>query len=192
MASFRVSPPWLTIPAGCDLQSTTWEKLMAGERDFEDILASMSDPQNGLSDEMFHFIRRVTPLVNVDLLVRLGGRTLLAWREDEYDKGWHIPGGIVRFREALHSRIDAVALQEIGATVESELLPCSLNQVRDHPRGHFISLLYRCSLTSEIDPARFYWGHGKPEIGSLSWVEGVPYDLYPAQHFYRDWLEGRT
>jgi colanic acid biosynthesis protein WcaH len=164
---------------------------MTVETDLENVLANMNDPRNGLPDTVFHFIRKVTPLINVDLLIRRDGRVLLAWREDEYDKGWHIPGGIVRFREAFHARIDAVAQSEIGATVESEVLPCNLVELRHHPRGHFISLLYRCSLTSEIEPARIYSGQGKPAIGSLSWIEGVPPDLYPAQLFYKDWLEGR-
>jgi ADP-ribose pyrophosphatase YjhB (NUDIX family) len=157
----------------------------------ENILANM-DPRAGLPDEVFHFVRKVTPLINVDLLIRRDGRTLLAWREDEYDTGWHVPGGIVRFREALRSRIDAVALTEIGATVDSEPSPSNLAELRQHSRGHFISLLYRCTLTSEIDPARMYSGDGKPANGALSWIEGVPHDLYPAQLFYRDWLEGRS
>ena len=162
---------------------------MTVETDLENVLANISDPRNGLSDEVFHFIRKVTPLINVDLLIRRDGRTLLAWREDEYDKGWHVPGGIIRFRESLHARIDAVALTEIGATVESEPSPCDIFETLQHPRGHFISLLYRCRLTSEIDPARFYSGHGKPANESLSWVEGVPDDFYPFQLFYKDWLE---
>jgi ADP-ribose pyrophosphatase YjhB (NUDIX family) len=165
--------------------------LMTVETDFENILANMSDPRNGLPDEVFHFIRKVTPLINVDLLIRRDGRTLLAWREDEFDKGWHIPGGIVRFREAFQSRIDAVALTEIGATVESEPSPCNLVEMREPPRGHFIALLYRCRLTSEIDPIRIYSGHGKPANGSLSWIEGVPDNLYPMQLVYLDWLEGQ-
>ena len=164
---------------------------MTVETDLENVLAGISDPRNGLPDEVFHFIRKVTPLINVDLFIRRDGRTLLAWREDEYDKGWHIPGGIVRFREALHARIDAVALTEIGSTVESEPSPCNLVELRQHDRGHFISLLYRCRLTSEIDPARIHSGHGQPANGSLGWIEGVPHDLYPAQLFYKDWLEGR-
>jgi ADP-ribose pyrophosphatase YjhB (NUDIX family) len=158
---------------------------------FETILANMDDPRNGLPDEVFHFVRKVTPLINVDLLIRRDGCTLLAWREDEYHQGWHIPGGIVRFREALHVRIDAVAQSEIGATVKSEALPCNLAQLRHHSRGHFISLLYRCSSTSEINEARFYSGQGEPCNGTLSWIEGVPKDLYPAQDFYKDWLDGR-
>ena len=96
---------------------------MTVETDLENVLASIADPRIGLPDEVFQFIRKVTPLINVDLLICRDGRTLLAWREDEYDKGWHVPGGIVRFREDFHSRIEAVALTEMGATVESEALP---------------------------------------------------------------------
>jgi len=164
---------------------------MTIESDLDNVLAHTGNPEEGLPDAVFHFVRKITPLVNVDLLIRRNGCSLLAWREDEYDTGWHIPGGIVRFREALLSRINAVALHEIGATVDSESGPCELTQLRHHPRGHFISLLYRCNLTSEIDPSRFYSGLGKPKNGSLSWIRGVPDDLYPAQRFYADWLDGR-
>ncbi|MCP3384581.1 hypothetical protein NLM31_29835 [Bradyrhizobium sp. CCGUVB4N] len=164
---------------------------MTAKVDLENVLAKMRDPRKGLSDEVFHFIRKVTPLINVDLLIQRNGRTLLAWREDEYDTGWHIPGGIIRFREEFQSRIDAVARVEIGATVESDAAPCNIAELREHDRGHFISLLYRCSLTSELDPVRMHSGEGRPANGALSWIEGLPKDFYPAQLFYRDWLEGK-
>src|SRR6476661_4775370 len=96
----------------------------------DDVLASVSNPERGLPDEVFDFIRKVTPLVNVDLLIRRDGMTLLAWREDEYETGWHIPGGIVRFRESLQSRIDAVAANELGASADSESDPCAMHQLR--------------------------------------------------------------
>jgi colanic acid biosynthesis protein WcaH len=165
------------------------EKLMTVRTGLDDVLANISNPEQGLPNEVFHFIRKVTPLINVDLLIRRDGLTLLAWREDEYEAGWHIPGGIVRFRESLQSRIDAVAANEIGATVDSEPDPCAMNQLRYHERGHFISLLYRCSLTSEIDPSRLFSGQGRPRHGDLGWIRGVPDDLYPAQRFYADWLQ---
>jgi ADP-ribose pyrophosphatase YjhB (NUDIX family) len=156
--------------------------------DLDEVLTGISNPEQGLPDEVFHFIRKVTPLINVDLLISRDGRTLLAWREDEYETGWHIPGGIVRFRESLKLRIDAVAAIEIGATVDSESEPCAMNQLRHHERGHFISLLYRCRLTSEVDQLRMFSGEGRPRNGDLGWIRGVPDDLYPAQGFYADWL----
>jgi colanic acid biosynthesis protein WcaH len=50
---------------------------------------------------LYVYIRKLTPLVNVDLLIKHAkGRTLLSWRNDGCSgTGWHIPAGIVRFRE---------------------------------------------------------------------------------------------
>ena len=40
----------------------------------------VSDPSKGLPDEVFFYISRTTPLVNVDLLIKdENGRTLLSW-----------------------------------------------------------------------------------------------------------------
>ncbi len=156
----------------------------------DDVLATIEDPRKGLPDEVFDFVRRVTPLVNVDLLIQRNGESLLAWREDEYARGWHVMGGIVRFREPLKKRIDAVAAQEIGVAVESEASPCAMNEVRSMERAHFISLLYRCRLMEAIDASRMFSGNGKPDNGALAWIRGVPADLYPDQRFYADWLDG--
>ena len=44
---------------------------------------SVTDPGLGLPDEVFYYISRTTPLVNVDLLIKDEiGRVLLAWRDD--------------------------------------------------------------------------------------------------------------
>ena len=52
----------------------------------------------------------LTPLVNVDLLIKDSGRTLLTWRDDEfYGPGWHIPGGILGFKERALDRLAKVA-----------------------------------------------------------------------------------
>ena len=45
--------------------------------------------------------------------------TLLAWRDDHLNgKGWHIPGGIIRFKESIKKRINEVAKNEIGTLVD--------------------------------------------------------------------------
>lgn len=158
--------------------------------DLERIRAGLENPEQGLPDPVFDFIRQVTPLINVDLLIRRDDRTLLAWREDEYHTGWHIPGGIIRMRESLKARIDLVALNELGAIVESEPAPCAIAELRDYARGHFISLLYRCRLVTELDASRMSSAEQKPRHGELCWIRGVPQEFYPAQRFYAEWLRG--
>ena len=78
------------------------------------------NPQAGLPDELFRFISRITPLVNIDLLIKDDlGRTLLSWRDDQYfGAGRHLPGGVIRFKEVLETRIKNVAESEIGVEIK--------------------------------------------------------------------------
>ena len=64
------------------------------------------NPKQGLPEEIFLFATRITPMINVDLLIKdYNGNTLLTWRDDGYHKpGWHIPGGIIRLKEKLAKR----------------------------------------------------------------------------------------
>jgi len=61
------------------------------------------NPRLGLPGEVFLFISRMSPMVNVDLLIKdENSRTLLAWRDDVFSgAGWHVPGGVLRFKEKL-------------------------------------------------------------------------------------------
>ena len=102
-------------------------------KDTINILESLvKDSSKGLPEDIFLFISRLTPLVNVDLLIKDdGNRTLMIWREDEYSKpGWHLPGGIIRFKETIANRIRAVAKNELGVTrIEFNPVPLAINEV---------------------------------------------------------------
>jgi hypothetical protein len=76
----------------------------------QELASQIGDPRRGLPDAVFAFVSSVTPLVNIDLLVRNAApQTLLTWRDDEYYRGWHVPGGIIRFKERMVDRAAAVA-----------------------------------------------------------------------------------
>src|SRR5437763_276723 len=118
------------------------------QREHEEALALLDswapDPKTGLPYELFLFISRLVPMVNVDLLVSDRGSILLTWRDDEiHGTGWHVPGGMIRFQETISERIRATALEELGvevsfdenATVEEILAP------ERRIRGHHISLV---------------------------------------------------
>ncbi len=146
------------------------------------------DPAKGLPLELFYFVSRLLPLVNVDLLIKdERGRTLLAWRDDVYcGRGWHIPGGIVRFRETLEQRINKVAQNEIGAKIKFDPLPLAITQLI-HPdlknRSHFVSVLYQCRLPSTFIPKNK--GLSAKDPGFLRWHEGCPDNLikYHRKHY---------
>ena len=89
----------------------------------------IKNPSKGLPEELFFFTSRIVPLVNVDLLIKdENGRTLLSWRDDEAGKGWHVLGGIIRFKETFAERLLKVAKTEIGRSVKLILSPLLLTR----------------------------------------------------------------
>ena len=138
---------------------------------------------------VFDVMRTFVPLINVDLLIRdEDERTLLVWRDDAYGRGWHVPGGIIRYRESVANRIAEVARTELGASVLPEADPCDIKQFIQSDRAHFISLLFRCTLVDGPEVAPIVGTARHP--GQVAWIDGVPTDLYPAHEAYRSWLDG--
>ena len=115
----------------------------------------LPDSKLGLPDDIFYLVSRLTPMINVDLLiVNERNEKLLTWREDQfYGPGWHIPGGIIRFKEFAEARISKVAELELGATVSCEPRPMVVREIMNPNRdirGHFISMVYKCKLTGPL------------------------------------------
>ena len=161
----------------------------AQQRAFDVLDQWVPDPKGGLPEEFFLFISRFTPVINVDLFIHdERQRTLLTWRQDEiYGAGWHIPGGIIRYRETAEDRIHATALAELGADLAFDPQPFSVEQAMEavrRERGHFISLLYRCRLLAPPDPARQYI-EGTPQRDQWAWHDSCPPNLIPWQDAYR-------
>ena len=154
------------------------------------IEAAVGDARSGLPPSVFATVSRLTPLINVDLLIQDDGhRTLLTWRDDQdYGEGWHVPGGIIRFKERAADRIAACARQELSAAVSFDPVPIAiLESVSARlTRGHFISLLYRCRLTTAPDPGRA--AGETPAAGAWRWHHGCPPDLIDAQRRYTDFM----
>ena len=156
------------------------------------VQAAAGNPSHGLPEEIFLFVSRITPLVNVDLLIQDdGGRTLLTWRDDEFfGKGWHVPGGIVRYKEVAADRVRACAMEELGAEVSFDPAPILVSETirEERTRGHFISLLYRCRLVGA--PAeRLRAQTTRPQPGQWRWHSGRPADLLAVQSQYARFID---
>lgn len=148
------------------------------------------NPSSGLPEDVFLFISRLTPMVNVDLLIKdENGRTLLSWRDDQFvGAGWHLPGGILRFKENLETRVVKVAEKEIDAAVEFDPIPVAINQIIcDHDtRGHFISVLYKCFLSSKFIPKNT--GLSNKDNGYLMWHDSCPENMVKVHEIYRKYI----
>jgi ADP-ribose pyrophosphatase YjhB (NUDIX family) len=146
-------------------------------------------PSNGLPEELFRFFTRFVPIINVDLLIQDDRhQTLLTWRHDQfYGPGWHVPGGIIRYKETPEARIRATARLELAAEVDFAPQPITVEQWIEperRDRGHFISLLYRCRLLTGPAPNLRFHG-GPPTNGQWAWHECCPPNLIPEQAAFR-------
>ena len=156
------------------------------------INSAVPDPHLGLPEDVFLFVSTITPLVNVDLLIRNEKHeVLLTWREDRYSgPGWHVPGGIIRYKEGIADRIRAVARTEIGAGVESDPQPIAINEIfvpHRRERGHFIALLYSCSLVGSPDDSLRHAG-GTPRPMQWRWFDRCPDELIAVHEIYRKYI----
>ena len=153
----------------------------------------VADPKAGLPQQLFYFVSSVTPMVNVDLLIKnKKGQTLLTWRADRFHgPAWHIPGGIIRFKEGIGDRLEKVAHSEIGCGVRFSRSPIDvrglINTERD-VRGHFISLLYLCELQGEPNPTMRASG-AEPSAGQWAWHDTAPNNLIKVHEVFRQFID---
>lgn len=131
-------------------------------------------------------------MINVDLFIKnKAGHTLLTWRDDGYYlPGWHVPGGVIRYKEMLADRIRAVARTELGAGVEFDPFPLAINEIihgQRKNRGHFISLLYRCRLLSPLDE-KIRCSSDFPRTGQWKWHTVCPDNLIEVHNIYRKYI----
>ena len=155
-------------------------------------------PEEGLGKELFLQVSALVPIVNVDLLVyNSKGQFLLTWRDDPHcGRGWHVPGGCIRFKETFEERIRKVAKNELGLvdfTFDKD--PLKVFEIIDNgrreidnqnERAHFIALAYKCYAPDdyEID------NRGKKEgnVGYIKWFDRLPGDFLGIQSCYKEIL----
>ena len=158
--------------------SSDFDRLQQAVKVIDEIILN---PGQGLTDDLFYLVSRLTPLINVDLLVvNSNDEKLMSWRSDShYGPGWHIPGGIVRFKEKWEDRIRLVAQQELGIQVKCNDEPILITQIfsktRD-VRGHFISMLFQCTPTEDLDRLKFASESNHAISGELFWFSKMPYN----------------
>jgi colanic acid biosynthesis protein WcaH len=163
--------------------------------DYDGILKKIN-PAAGLDDELFKFVSALTPLVNVDLLVKNdNGQTLLTWRDDEFfGPGWHIPGGIIRYKESIKSRILKVLESEIKVKKVkkiSDLILINEYISTKKIRGHGISFLFRCNLYQK-DSKKFSIfsaaENKKYYAFQAAWHNSCPVDLIKEQKCFSSFI----
>ncbi len=144
-----------------------------------------------LGTKLFLAVSKLTPMISVELLIQkqLNGYryTLLTWRKDDFYKGWHLPGRVLRFKESTENRIREVAMAELHLTVlkiEGPLVISEIiNSERDF-RGHFVSLLYSVELSPGTQMVEYETGQDLVP-GAVFWFKIPPSNLLIQHNIYR-------
>jgi len=117
-------------------------------------------------------------MVNVDLFFQdEQDRILMIWREDPVcGCGWHIPGGIIRFKESIEERLQRTAWGELGTQIKFDSKPMAINEfiLPQDVRGHFISLLYRCYLPDDFPMLSTANPEKQYQAGEIYWHSVCP------------------
>ena len=158
----------------------------------EDIYDKDINPADGIGTKAFEAVSCLTPIVNIDILIRnKEGKTLVSWREDAVcGNGWHLPGGIIRYKETFIERVHKTAISEIGSDVYVDEKPLEINEILlpQDIRGHFISVLYSCKLKEDL----VFEEKTSYQNGDLHWYEdGKDVQLVKGQRdIYTKYLKG--
>ncbi len=161
------------------------------------------NPCDGLPEDLFIFSTTLAPVSNVDLFITDSKkRVLLSWRDDaHYGKGWHIPGGCLRLKESMESRIQKTAMKELNCEVSFNSVPLlvkelilkdnRLNLTNQLERSHNISILFDCKLPENY--VLFNSSNDEHVSGFLKWFSSVPEDLLDAHkdiygEFLKNWF----
>ena len=147
------------------------------------------EARNGIGQDLFLAISQLTPSVNVDLIIKSADETstLLTWRDDEYyGPGWHVPGGVIRFKEKMIDRVHKVAITEFNRKLLHVKGPIGFhemfNTTRD-VRGHFVSFVFSVKLNEPPDSKLQVVSD--PFHGGWHWFEKCPENLIPNQSALR-------
>ena len=157
----------------------------------KNIEESIGNPKVGLPDEVFYLVGRLTPFINVDLLIRdCDNRILLTWRDDKFcGSGWHFPGGIIRFHEKITERVHKVARLELKAEVDILNGPIRINEIISEgqiERSHFISLLYECKINGELTIDSF--GELPKKNQNINFFRKIPDNILKAHIIYKEYF----
>lgn len=153
-------------------------------------------PDKGLGEELFLFVSSLVPIVNVDLLVyNSKGQFLLTKRNDPHcGIGWHVPGGCIRFKETLDTRIRNVAKSELGLidfTYEKdsikvfEIFSTEERHIdNQNERAHFITIVYKCYAPDGFEPCN--GDKTESDVGYAKWFDTLPNDFLSIQECYKE------
>ena len=154
-------------------------KLNSKELKYVNNLFKNIEARKGIGENLFLSISQLTPIINVDIILerKKDNSILLTWRSDDfYGPGWHVPGGIVRYKERLIDRLKYVARHELMLENLMFKGPIDFHQMfnfQRNIRGHFISFVFKSTLDGD-PPVQIKAKDNKLIDGHWRWFKHCP------------------
>lgn len=109
-----------------------------------------------LPQTVFDRLTKLVPFVALEIVVvNKAGKILLTWRDDKYWRGWHFPGGLLRFRESFEQRLQETAQRELGTRFNSLRFLFPINYTTGR-RSHDVSLVFFCKTARPPKFGKFF------------------------------------
>lgn len=123
---------------------------------FAKIAKKIKNPKAGLPQGVFDAISQIVPFPACEIVViNQKKEILLTWREDKWWKGWHIPGGLMRFGETFKERLEKTAKNELGVGIKSFKF-LFVESYDTELRGHSVACVFLCKLKGNAKQGKFF------------------------------------
>ena len=138
-----------------------------------------SEKNRRLTDEEYEFIFSRVPRLCLDFIIIKDDRILLSQRDIEPYKGfWHLPGGMVRYKESFDDAAERILQDELGVSPtnkESAGFIEFLKEVNENGlHTHSVSIVFKTKL-----------GEGKirgsNQASEVDFFESLPENVIPPQ-----------
>lgn len=118
-------------------------------------IKKLENPHEGLPKPVFDALVGIVPFIACEIVVISEKGVLLKWRDDKLWRGWHFPGGLLRFGETFDERIAKTVWDELEINIESHKF-LFINDYRPGVRGHTISLVFLCKTEMTPKNGKFF------------------------------------
>jgi len=139
------------------------------------------DAKKGLGMDLYEAVSQLVPSISIELIItdETSKAKILIWREDKlYGPGWHVPGGVLRFKETMAMRAEKVLEDEIGTPAKFVEGPLGVHEIFNNTRdirGHFIAFVFAASLQGS--PPEDRRAGSNPRNGQWQWFRRCPDNL---------------
>lgn len=121
-----------------------------------ELLGKVKSPLKGLPEPLFLALTKIIPFASCEIVImNENNELLLTRRDDEWWRGWHFPGGLMRYGETFFDSLQNTARRELGIKLTSYKFLFPWNYTNSS-RGHTVSFIFLCTTRQKPKVGKFF------------------------------------